>query len=156
MFVEGLDPGAFNGFHLVVTDGVSAAVTVCDGRSATTRKHGAGRLLLTERSFGAAETSRDPLVARQLDALEARWRSEGRVDLALAGDLLAQRSEVPFEGPRVHQPERGYGTRSSTIMRWAAAGPNLLFADGAPGAVLFSNQSGLLRTLFTGNPKRLG
>lgn len=123
-------PATHNGFHLLlvsVVRGVSEAgahLVWSDGTFVRRRRLGNGIHVVTERSLGAASSAEPDPPAR-----------ESRVRAALAPltsgplppdrtweELLAGHGTTPLGGTCVHAPERNYGTRSSTILRWGSDG----------------------------------
>jgi hypothetical protein len=105
------DPGVENPHHLILVDRREAFVVVADGQRFEVHTLGPGRHVVTERSFDAAPTRRPA-------ALEARLPPD-RVpdDETLIAALAWRDSAAPLEGATVSVPERGYGTRSSLLLR---------------------------------------
>jgi uncharacterized protein with NRDE domain len=127
--IAGLDPGLHNPFHLVIADRGGARLVWNDGARHHHEVLPAGMHVITERSRGAAPTERDGLLRRRLE--ERQWGSEPGIDEWRG--LLAEHAVSPFEGACVHADERGYGTRSSTVVRLAAeGGVGFWHADGRP------------------------
>lgn len=118
-----------NGFHLLVADADVALLAVGDGRTVDVRRLEPGLHIVTERSFGAAPTAREPLLRRLLADVEP---CTARLDEAL-GPLLSVHAASPLEGTCVHADALGYGTRSSSLVRLGTDGSvEWLFAGGPP------------------------
>ena len=128
--MEGLDPARQGPFHLLMADREGAHVVWSDTQQLHRRMLPPGVHALTERSFDAAPTQREPTLA----AAVAGWRSlEAPPDVAALRALLATHADQTLEGVCVHADERGYGTRSSTLLRLGAAGEvRMHHADGRP------------------------
>jgi uncharacterized protein with NRDE domain len=147
--VEGLrllDPHAYNPFHLMVADPGGAALLWHDGSSIRVRTLNPGIHVLTERSLGAATSQREHRVRSWVDE---HWRAPPD-DLAVR-ELLSRHGDDPLESPCVHVADRGYGTRSSTIIRLPAGPepPSLLHAEGPPCMTPHQDLSRLLQDLFS-------
>ncbi len=116
-----LDATSNNGFHLLMADRAEAFIVWNDGATMHAEVLEPGRHIITERSFDAGTTAREPLLQRL-----------ATVD----GDLqaiLRTHTEEGFEGVCVHEPKWDYGTRSATVLRVSAdARAELEFADGPP------------------------
>lgn len=133
--MAGVDAEHFNGFHLVYADREHVFATASDGHRLTQVELGAGRHVLTERSFDAGDDR-----ARRA-RIERRWRA--RVDPATSDEArLRAMQEVlsehdpadPFHGTCIHLGGIDYGTRSALVlqvphdparsaMRWAEGPP---------------------------------
>ena len=138
-----LDITPYAGFHLFFADRANAYVHWSDGENLHRIILRPGITIITERSFGAAPTTREALIDERIGGLGAPPDDESLIE------LLSTRAEVGFEGINVSVPELGYGTRSSTILR---LGPEpgevrFLFADGPPDRTPFSDQSLLVEGL---------
>ena len=128
-----LDPEAENGFHLVMADRNQAFLAYNDGAALTAHPLAPGWHVVTERSFDAAPTAREPLIKDVL----AGWPADIPDDAALKG-LLSLRQPNGFDGVLVEVPAHNYGTRSSTIVRLARDGfSTFLHADGPPDAAAY-------------------
>ena len=136
-----LKPTRFNAFHLVYSDGVDCFVTWSDGVAIAQEQLGRGLHVVTERSYGAVpmlrtggslarEPERVRFIRARLDELGARPAAESLQKL-----LGTHRPEAPLDGPCVHLPDFGYGTRSSLVLfkaprvedsdwRWAEGPPD--------------------------------
>jgi uncharacterized protein with NRDE domain len=124
------NPGEHNAFHLVVADASEAHLVHSDGSVLETKKLAAGIHVVTERSLGAGVSERESTARRRLADL-ARAESPDEESFM---SLLRHHASVPFESVCVHMDEHGYGTRSSTIVRFGTdpAAIRLLHADGPP------------------------
>lgn len=141
-----VDPAAYNPFHLLYADRVSAHLTWSDGRALHRNDLAPGLHVVTERSFGAADEARAGLVRRRWEALGGDLRPE------TLGPLLAEHAEDPFAGTCVHADAFGYGTRLSAILllgeTWGET--RLYWAEGRPCRTPFVEEAGLVRALGGG------
>ncbi|HZX93212.1 MAG TPA: hypothetical protein VFE90_01760, partial [Myxococcales bacterium] len=114
-----------NGFHLVYADLHDAFVTWGDGFAVSHLALEPGRVhVITERSFGAGEGTRERSVASAFAALEPdvhAWRAP----------MTAHASE-PLESACVHADAVGYGTRSSLQLLLRERAAQALWTDGHP------------------------
>ncbi len=132
-----LDPRQVNGFHLVMADIRGAYVVYNDTATLTARALEPGWHIVTERSFDAAETAREPLIRRTIEG----WSKRPPADSDLQALLSIQQSNG-FDGVLVDVPAHNYGTRSSTIVRLDEGGrPTFLHADGRPDRSPFQDYS---------------
>jgi len=140
--LAGVDPGAYNPFHLLYADRATAHITWSDGLALHRDDLEPGLHVVTERSFGAGDEARAALVRRRWDAL-------GELAPGAIGALLAEHADDPFAAACVHADAFGYGTRSSMILmlgeRWDTT--RLLWAEGRPCRTPFAPQDALLREL---------
>jgi hypothetical protein len=140
--LAGVDPAAYNPFHLLYADRASAHLTWSDGRALHRADLAPGLHVVTERSFGVGEEARASLVRR-------RWAELGGLDPAEIGRLLAEHAEDPFAATCVHADAFGYGTRSSAILllgeTWDET--RLYWAEGRPCVTPFVPQDDLVRAL---------
>jgi uncharacterized protein with NRDE domain len=123
--LRSLDPRDYNGFHLLVTDGLTGVRAVADGVKIVLDRVGPGRHLLTERGFGAADHSREVFVESLLERFEGR-----PLDLDGLARTLATHHDPSLDGLCVHLPEVDYGTRSSTIYARRSDGTPYEALDG--------------------------
>ncbi len=102
-----VEPGTYNPFHLLYTDGWDTFVTWSDGDLVCQDRLGTGLIVVTERSLGGDDQGRTEWLEHQpLPADVTGWR-----------DLLSyHRPDKPFAGTCVHAPEFGYGTRSCLVL----------------------------------------
>jgi uncharacterized protein with NRDE domain len=139
----GVDPRAYNPFHLLYADRVSAHLTWSDGAALHRADLAPGLHVVTERSFGAGDDRRGALARRCWEGLR------GDLSPAALGSLLARHAEDPFEATCVHADAAGYGTRSSLILtlgaRWEET--RFLWAEGRPCVTPFVDQAALLARL---------
>ena len=142
-YVSGLQPDAYNPFHLITADHHAAHLIWSDGKDLHTEELGSGFHIITERSFEAAPTGREGLIRLRLDLMLAS-RNLGLTDFEA---LLAERIDGSMDGITVHMPEWGYGTRSSTI---AGLGQQPLwrFADGSPDTTPYLPYDSLVASLI--------
>ena len=141
----GLDPRAYNPFHLLYADRASAHLTWSDGAALHRSDLGPGLHVVTERSFGAGDDRRGASVRRSWEALR------GDLSPAALAALLGRHAtgEDSFASTCVHADAFGYGTRSSLILtlgrRWADT--RWLWAEGKPCVTPFVDQAGLVEAL---------
>lgn len=139
-----IDPAGQGPFHLLMADRDGAFLVWSDLERLHRRALPPGIHVVTERSFDAAPTSREPLLARLLEGIEAgpvpsveTWRS-----------MLSRHGEDPLEGTCVHADDRNYGTRSSTLVSIPHDGaPTVHHADGPPCTVPYADLSALAKQL---------
>ncbi len=111
----GLDPSAYNGFHLAYADGAFAGLTWSDGSVLRQETLQPGLHVITEQSRGAGDDgARQRLVASAVEP--------GSV-LGLEGwlALLSEHSPEPRAGTCVHADAVGYGTRSAFVLHRASS-----------------------------------
>jgi uncharacterized protein with NRDE domain len=125
------DPSEHNAFHLVVADAAEAHLVHSDGTALATNKLEQGIHVVTERSLGAGASEREGMARRRLAELA---RSESPDEEAFLSLLRYHHAASPFESLCVHMDEHGYGTRSSTLVRFGSAPATIrvLHADGPP------------------------
>lgn len=119
-------PGRHNGFHLVVADRNGAFVVWSDTERIRSSELSPGLHVITERSFGAAESLRLRRMTRRVEQLEG-WNP--RVRTQIRQWMSEHHDDDPLESTCVHLTGRNYGTRSSTIVE---VGQRRQFAH-APG-----------------------
>jgi hypothetical protein len=141
--LSALDATQYNGFHLVMADRAGGAVLWSEGTRLTRETLGRGLHIVTERSFGAADTPR-------ADLLRAAWpEPRPAMQRALRPLLVRHDAADPFRATCVHAPEFDYGTRSSLILGVAArpAESCFLWAEGAPCTHAHVAQEALVKAL---------
>lgn len=111
--LRGLSPQQYNGFHLTVMDRRSAFVVRNDTERIDVERLEAGFHLVTERSFGAAESERERWLADRLETLSGLSKPTRR---RLRQWMSVHRDDDPLNSTCVHLPDRNYGTRSSTVV----------------------------------------
>jgi uncharacterized protein with NRDE domain len=127
--IAAIDPQAYNGFHLLCADVRGAWVTWSDTRSLRREELRPGIHVLTERSYGAAPSSRE----QRLSALARQLEAEVAPTTARFREALTTHHEEPLESTCIHFDELGYGTRSSSIVCFDEGGPSsYLYAAGPP------------------------
>jgi uncharacterized protein with NRDE domain len=134
--MAGVDPRAFNGFHLVYGDRDGAHVTWSDGEKSSQASLEPGLHVITERSFTGAAVARELWIR---DAWSARVAGRAPTPETL-GPILAHHDDGdPFASVCVHADAFNYGTRSSSILvlRDALAASRLYWNDGRPCASPF-------------------
>ena len=144
--ISAVDPGRYNGFHLVLADADGACVVWNDGQRLRREKLSAGVHVITERSFGAAPSPRLDRLAERIGKLDS-----GKEDLRgmFRRWMVEHDDEDPLESTCVHFEEQNYGTRSSTIVevgqRW-----RFRHADGPPCTAEYGDYSEELAELRRG------
>jgi len=101
----------FAGFHIFIADSSSAHVIWHAGDHLEHEELSPGVHILTERSFGAAQTEREVWLRQQLDDIGA-----SALDFPTLRRLLGSQRDAGFDDVKVHLPEIDYGTRSSTLI----------------------------------------
>ena len=142
-----IDPQAYGGFNLVVGDATRGHWTWLSNRDPLdphspqtprlhTRTIGAGRHTLSNASLDTPWPKAQRLAAAldtAIERLEADTDWQAPLTHALADTREAEAHALPGTGvppaleqalssPFVHLPQRGYGTRSSTVLHWHADG----------------------------------
>jgi uncharacterized protein with NRDE domain len=140
--LAGLDPRAYNPFHLLYADRSTAHLTWSDGEALHREDLGPGLHVVTERSFGAGGD------ASRADRVRRRW-DRGDLPADALARMLAEHAEDTFTATCVHADALGYGTRSSMILELGAAweGTRLLWAEGKPCVTPFVEQRELVAGL---------
>jgi uncharacterized protein with NRDE domain len=136
--IGALDPREYNGFHLTVASVARAETVWSDGESISTAVRQPGLHVVTERSFGAADSPREHWLEDRLKVVS----SPDEFDR-----LLLHEADDGFNGTLVAVPEMNYGTRSSTIVKLGDT-PELLHAHGRPDEASYTDFSGQIRKLL--------
>ena len=139
-----VDPAGQGPFHLLMADRDGAALVWSDNETLHRSALPPGIHVVTERSFDAAPTAREPLLAGELEGVDGgpppsieAWRR-----------MLSHHGNNPFEGTCVHADARNYGTRSSTLVSIPRAGaPTVHHADGPPCRTPYADLSALAEQL---------
>jgi hypothetical protein len=139
--LAGLDPAAFNPFHLLVADGAHAFLWWYDGEAAAVEPIGQGLHLVTEDSPHG--------LGPRGDLLRARWPVD-HSPVRLRELLTLHAPPLPA-GTCIHR-DPWYGTRSSAVLRLA---PDLRHgeiyaADSRPCEAPLEDRSALLAELARG------
>lgn len=121
----------YNGFHLLVADASTAWLRVGDGAAAPLTWLEPGLHVITERSFGAAPTAREPLLRDLLASANPCGGTPASFAAALT-PVMSAHAEATLDGVCVHAEALRYGTRSSSLVRVGAQGTQWLFAPGPP------------------------
>lgn len=147
--LAGIDPRAFNAFHLFYADaGGAAGITWSDGEKLSQERLGPGVYAITERSFGADEVDRAA-------AIVSRWPAalpDGAPDVAALEAMLAHHEEGnPLGSVCIHLPQFNFGTRSSAVLLLSADLPSarLFWAEGSPCSTPYREDPRLLRALVS-------
>lgn len=142
-----LPPDRHNGFHLVYADASDVFATISDGQHLAQLSLGAGRHVVTERSFGAGD---DHVRRARIDAAWSRIvRPEARGADETTPEILAERLTLllaehddvdPLGATCIHLDALGYGTKSGMVLVTA---PKLedstwLWAEGPPCTTPFT------------------
>lgn len=124
----------YNGFHLLVADADAAWLLVNDGATASLTQLAPGLHVITERSFGAAPTAREPLLRERLSAIEpCIGEPLESTFAAVFQPVMATHAAATLDGVCVHADALRYGTRSSSLVRIDAQGRiGWLYAPGPP------------------------
>lgn len=124
----------YNGFHLLVADAGAAWLLVNDGATVTLTQLEPGLHVITERSFGAAHTAREPLLRERLAAIEPCIGGPMESTFGpVFRPIMATHAAATLEGVCVHADALRYGTRSSSLVRIDAQGRiGWLYAPGPP------------------------
>jgi uncharacterized protein with NRDE domain len=132
------EAGAYNPFHLIVADALTAFLWWYDGDASSLEDLGPGLHVATERD----PRGRDP----RGEALRARWPVDPSP--ARLRELLSSHELPPGPGVCIHLGDI-YGTRSSAVIRLAPAlsHSELFAADGPPCTTPLEDRSELLETL---------
>lgn len=139
--LRALSPNAHNGFHLVLADRQDAFLITNDTTNLSAKSLPPGWHIVTERSFGAAATQREPLIRHAIAGQGPSIPPDQRLQ-----EMLSMTAPDGFEGVLVNVPAHNYGTRSSTIIRLPNNEPLVfLHADGPPDVTPFRDYSALLR-----------
>ncbi|HTM68029.1 MAG TPA: NRDE family protein [Candidatus Binatia bacterium] len=107
------DGRAYNGFRLVIADREDTFLVSGDGMGVRLDPLGSGLHVVTNLGFGPDSCAR---AANAAVAYRRHARHCPPTPAAL-GAMLGVHGSSPLDGTCVHMPERGYGTRSSTIVR---------------------------------------
>lgn len=146
--IAALSASDYNGFHLLCADRDAAYIVWSDGESMHRETLEPGLLVLTERSFGAAENARKERVLAQCQQLLA----DGKLNEKSLKTLLSRCEVGSIDSTCVNLPEMNYGTRSSTILRLGKR-RCFLHARGAPCSARYRDMSVLLDRLL-GKPAK--
>jgi len=141
--LEGIDPTAYNSFHLVVADGETAHTVVSDGEMLTAARASPGFVVVTERSFGAADNPRKRAIRSELEEL----RDGGSVSLDDLREILSRCEPGEIDAVCVDLEGINYGTRSSTLIRRDESGTAFHHADAPPCEGDYQDLSGLAANL---------
>ena len=141
--MSGLDPAAYNAFHLAYADGTFAGLTWSDGTTVRQERLAPGIHVLTEQSLGAGDDG----ARRRL--VEARVPSEGVLDLEGWLGLLSVHGPGPRAGTCVHADAVGYGTRSAFVLHRAptVAESRCAWTDARPCTTPAREGTALLRAV---------
>lgn len=126
--LQGIDGSAYGGFHFVATDASGIHLLWADGEMLHTHRVQQEAWVVSERSYGAADSQRLRRWQKRLADLEERSPDEEQWRIWLA----EHSSNAPFEGTCVHLDERNYGTRSSAIIKRRKGQWEFKHSDGPP------------------------
>ncbi len=140
--IAALDLTTISGFHLLLWDPNDARLVINTVEASELRTLPPGIHVVTERSFGAADSLREAHLQRTLEKVPAAPLSTDSL-----AELLRHRADDGINGVTVDVPEWNYGTRSSTILTLGDA-PRYLHAEGPPDQVPFADHSDDLRALL--------
>jgi uncharacterized protein with NRDE domain len=146
--IEKIPGTRHNGFHLLVADANEAWVAIGTGVRVEVRAVPAGRpLVMTERSYGAGEGTREAQVKREYTPLF----SDPGMTASTLRPPMQRHADVPLEGACVHADEQRYGTRSSVqlVVREDSA-VEFLWTEGHPCTAPASDLSAQATALVRG------
>jgi uncharacterized protein with NRDE domain len=128
--IEQVPGNRHNGFHLLFADSREAWVAIGDGTRLEVRAVLLGRVLVvTERSYGAGEGTREAEVRRE----SAPLFSAPGLSASMLRPPMQHHGQVPLEGACVHADDLGYGTRSSLQLVVREEGSvEFLWTEGHP------------------------
>lgn len=143
--LRSLNPEEHNGFHLIAATTTGAVRAVNFGDRIEVVRLEPGLHVISERSFGALEPSRDDVVFSVFESLPRDRLHVDRITRA-----LGTHGDDPWRSVCVHPDLPDYGTRSSSILAFADEPERslLLHADGPPCTTELEDRSGLLRSLL--------
>jgi uncharacterized protein with NRDE domain len=141
--LEELDPATYNGFHLVVADGGDAFTLVSDGAMQVVTPADPGFIVVTERSFGAADNPRKRKIRSELQ----EHRAEGTVELDGLGEILSRCESGSIDAVCIELEGIDYGTRSSTLIGRGGSSSDFFHADGPPCETDYRDLSDLVAAL---------
>lgn len=144
--VEAVNPDHYAPFHLLIADRERAFLLWSDGTRIRRETLAPGFHVLTERSLGAAPSPRIDLLHRKVTDL---FGPTAPVPTQCM-ELLRTKAEPSIEGICVHDVDRQYGTRSSTILMLAADAKRslMLHADGPPDRTDYTDRTADLKALL--------
>ncbi len=128
--IGSIEPQAFGGFHFLSVDAEQTYLVWADGRTLHRRRVERCRLVISERSMGAAPSRRLTRWEARLDAMGNDWPPRSR----WVRWLSEHDEAAPFEGTCVHLEDQNYGTRSSAIIRRTREGWAFEHTEGPPCA----------------------
>jgi len=132
-----LEAADYNAFHLVMADLEGTYCVWSNGRFLTPVVLGQGIHVITERSFGAAQTAREDFLRASVQATQ---------DVADLADVLGVHDEKPFDSPCVHVPASTYATLCSVILEFhQVRGLAIMYADGPPCEAEYEDYSATIR-----------
>lgn len=145
--IAALDPSDYNPFHLVVAGADAAFLLWSDGHGIRRETLAPGIHVLTERSLGAAPSKRLELLHAKIGELFGPTLPEPEA----WAELLRTKAEPAIEGVCILDPDRDYGTRSSSIVVLEPDASQSLFmhANGPPDSTPYDDLSSQLRELLT-------
>lgn len=138
-----LSAGDYNGFHLVIADGITGWVIWSDKEAIRSLELAPGFYVVSERSLGAAPSARLERLATRLAALSS-WSEEHRPRFRTW--MSEHDEEDPLEGACIHAESRNYGTRSSTVVELGQTW-RFLHADGPPCSTPYQDYSASVESM---------
>jgi len=126
--IASIEPCSYNGFHLLCADVDSAWITWSDTLNMYRHELQPGLHVLTERSHGAAPSQREAALRTLCRDLEL----ETSPPISQFEEALKAHRAHPIESTCVHLEDMGYGTRSSSIVRFGDEGPVSYRHAGGP------------------------
>ncbi|MEW5740211.1 MAG: NRDE family protein [Myxococcota bacterium] len=145
--LAGVSPTRFNPFHLLYADARDAFVTWSDGQVVRQDVLAPGLHVVTERSLGGDDHSRQSLIREAWPSVALHG---GEPSPEALFSLLARgKAGDPLGGVCVEAPEWNYGTRSSMVLfrREPLSRSQLYWADGRPDRTPFTARPELVSAL---------
>lgn len=145
--LKDLAPSRYNAFHLFYADALGAFVTWSDGQALLQDALGPGLHVITERSLGGDDHSRQALIREAWPAVSPGG-AEPRPE-ALFSLLARGKPDDPLGGVCVEAPAWNYGTRSALVLfrREPLAHSRVFWADGRPDRTPFTERPELVTAL---------
>ena len=126
--IGSIEPQAFGGFHFLSVDAMRAYLVWADGQTLHHRRIERSRLVISERSMGAAPSQRLRRWEERLNDMDSEWPPRSR----WVRWLSEHEEAAPLEGTCVHLRDKNYGTRSSAIIEYEQGGWTFAHTEGPP------------------------
>lgn len=122
--IASLDGASYNGFHLVIADGETAHLVWGDGQRMHLHPLDGGLHVITEAGFDGKN--------RRAQAVFDWLRHLDEPNVEALRPLLTLHASDPFDGLCNHADAIGYGTKSSTVVRFCEDGISMWHCDTRP------------------------